>query len=332
MKTVKLGFIGCGGIGKHHSRYLQEVPDVEIAAAADANDDVLKGYREEFGVAKVYTDYTEMLSSEDLDAVLVCLPTFLHHEAVIKAAEKRINIFCEKPIARTISQGQEMIQACKESGVLLEVGFVRRFDNDWCKAKEVLESGVLGSPVVWRQTAASFGPDHTWFFDREKSGGPILDGMIHNFDFANFMFGKAVKVVSGLTRFKKTSAFDTGSVWVEYESGNIMSNFWSWGMPEKVSLFSSMDMVGPDGALVFPGTFDENEFSSHFDPEKENLFLLKKGGGGVEPMASQKNDMFLDQMGHFVDCVRHGRQPRATGEDGLLALTVALTALQEEQL
>lgn len=333
MKTIKVGIVGCGGIGKHHSGYLQKIPNVEIAAAADIDAGVLKSYREKFSVEKVYADYTEMLSSGKLDAALICLPTFLHCDPAVKAAANGIAVFCEKPLARTLSQAEQITSECKENGILLQVGFVRRFDNCWLKAKKVAESGVLGKPIVWRQVATSSGPGRiSWFLEKEKGGGPILDGMVHNFDFGNFMFGKAVKVVSGLTRFRKSSAMDTGSVWVEYESGNVMSNFWSWGMPEKVSCFSGMDMIGPDAALEFPGGFDASEFSSHFDSEKEDMLLLKKSGGATEPVVYQKNDFFLDQMKYFADCVRQNRQPKVTGKDGLRALRVALAALQEEQL
>ncbi len=215
---------------------------------------------------------------------------------------------------------------------MLTVGFVRRFDNFWGKAKEVIESGVLGKPVIWRDIAISAPRLVSWYFDEEKGGGPILDGMIHNFDFGNFIFGNVVKVVSGLTQFKKSTAIDTGAVWVEYESGNIMSNFWSWGMPEGVGAFGGMDMIGPDGVLVFPGGFDPQEFSSSFDAKKEGLFLLRKRGGGTEPIVYEKNDMFLNQMKSFVDCLKNNKEPCVTGEDGQAALRVALAALQEEKI
>jgi len=308
------------------------IPEAEIIAAADINGNLLKSYTEEFKVGKAYTNYVEMLSSEELEVAIICLPTALHHEATIQAAEKQINVFCEKPLARTLAQGQEMIKACQENGVTLQVGHVRRFDNDWGQAKEIVESGVLGQPLIWRDISTGFGPGHRpWFFDRDNGGGPILDGMIHNFDYANYMFGKPVKMVSGVTRLKTSTALDTGSVWVEYESGNIMSNFWSWGLPEKVSSSSRMDIIGPNGVLMFPLTFEASEFSSHFHPEKEGLYLLKKSDGSVEPIVYQKNNMFLEQMVHLLDCLTNKKPPKVTGEDGLLALKVALVALEEEE-
>ncbi len=333
MEKIKVGIVGCGGMGKYHSRYLKKIPDVEITAAAEINSDVLKDYQKEVAVKEVYNDWQEMFRDAKISCVLICLPTFLHYEVVMRAAEKHIDIFCEKPLARTFAHAKKMVEACKKKRVILEVGFVRRFDNFWLKAKEIVDSGILGKPVVWRDIAAGFGPGHiAWFFNKEKGGGPILDGMIHNFDFGNFMFGRPVKVISGLTKLKKSSAVDTGSVWVEYESGDVISNFWSWGMQKDVPPLSGMDMIGPDGVLLFPEAFDSSEFTSRFDPEKEGLFLLRKKGGAQEPIPYKENDMFDDQIKYFIDCVRERKKPCVTGEDGLLALKVALAALKEEKL
>jgi UDP-N-acetylglucosamine 3-dehydrogenase len=155
---------------------------------------------------------------------------------------------------------------------------------------------------------------------------------VHNFDFANFMFGRPVKVSSGLTQLKDSTAIDTGAIWMEYESGHIMSNMWSWGMAEKINAFSGMDMIAPKGALIFARNFDASEFKDQYDPETEGIHLLKKEGGAVEPVIYKLNKMTVDQMRHFIDCVKNGTEPCVNGEDGLLALKAALAALQEETL
>ncbi|MFC1479077.1 Gfo/Idh/MocA family protein [Planctomycetota bacterium] len=333
MNSVKIGIIGCGNMGRHHAKDLNRTENAEITAASDVNESLLKEFSQEFSITNTFSDYSELISSGTCDAVVVNLPTFLHRDAVVQAAEKGLHVFCEKPIARTMKDGEEMVQACRENGVFLMIGFVRRFDNRWMKAKEIIDSGVLGSPVVWRDVRASFGPGRkAWFLEKDQGGGPILDGMIHNFDFANLIFGTPVKVQSGLTRLKESTATDTGSVWVEYDSGHIMSNFWSWGMAEKVGSFSGMDMLGPNGALIFPGTFDAEEFSSEFDKEKEGIYLLKKPGGEVEVVKYELNDMFWEEIIHFAECICNNREPSVTGEDGLKAQKAALIALEEEEL
>ncbi|MBN1672720.1 MAG: Gfo/Idh/MocA family oxidoreductase [Kiritimatiellae bacterium] len=331
MKTVRLGLIGCGGIGRHHSNALRKVPGAQITAAADVSEEGLNRYKEEFGVDRTYPDYADMLAAEELDAVLVCVPTFLHHAAAVKAADSGVHVFCEKPMARTNAQAEEMIEACRANHVRLQIGFVRRFDNFWGKAKEIVDGGALGRTVVWRQIQAGRGP-RSWFMDREKGGGPLLDGMIHNIDFAHCMFGKPVKVASGLTRLRETTAVDTGTVWVDYESGHAMTNSWSWGLAGKMQTVAGMDMIGSDGVLLFPGAFDSQPYASQFDPKTEGLFLLTRGDAESEPVVYAKNDMFVDQLKHFSDCIGTGNEPKVTGEDGRLALRVALAALQEENL
>ncbi|MEK6796263.1 MAG: Gfo/Idh/MocA family oxidoreductase [Spirochaetota bacterium] len=331
MDTVKIGMIGCGGIGKHHSNYLRKIPGAAITAASDVSDTLLDAYKKEYGAAG-YKDYNDMLAKETLDAVLICLPTFLHFDAVKAAAGKKIAIFCEKPLTRNFSDAEKIRDLVAKEKLLFQVGFVRRFDNFWGKAKEIVDSGVLGSPVVWRHTAVGAGPASPWFLDKERGGGPIIDGMIHNFDFASLMFGKSVKAVSGLTKFKQSTSLDTGSVWLEYERGDVMANFWSWGLAEKVSSFGGMDIMGPKGVLLFSGSFDAKEFEGKFDAEKEAIFVLRTAGGKNEMITYKKNDMFHDQMVHFTDCVRNNKEPFVTVANSLQGLHDSLAALQELSL
>lgn len=329
---VRIGMIGCGGISKHHAKYLVKIPDTVIAAASDVNETLTAEYKKEFNVAAVYRDYGEMLEKEQLDAVYICLPTFLHMDAVKKAAAKEAAIFCEKPLTRNFKDAEKIRDLVKKEKLLFQVGFVRRFDTFWGKAREIVKSGVLGTPVVWRHTAVGAGPASPWFLDKDKGGGPLLDGMIHNFDYASLMFGKSMKASSGLTRFKPSSAMDTGCIWMEYENGNVMANFWSWGLAEKVSSFGGMDILGPKGALIFPGSFDAKEFDGKYDAATEGIFVLRTAGGKNEMITYKKNDMFKDQHEHFVDCVKNKRTPDVTVENSLQGLHDALAALQEVKI
>ncbi|MFH1709328.1 MAG: Gfo/Idh/MocA family oxidoreductase [Planctomycetota bacterium] len=191
METVRIGIIGCGGMGKSHAAALQKITGVAVAAAAETRAEVLGAFQAEFKVSRGYACFHEMLKAGGLEAVVVCLPTHLHRDAVVAAAAAHVQVFCEKPLARTVAEGAAMLAACADRGVMLQVGFVRRFDNGWNTARRIVQEGTLGTPAVWRDFRASYGPGHNpWYFDRAQGGGPFLDGMIHNFDFANHMFGR----------------------------------------------------------------------------------------------------------------------------------------------
>jgi len=216
---IKLGVIGCGGIATHQLNSVWEDERFELVAGADIRPGQLDIFKEKFGLGQGYEDYRVMLREAELEAVMICTPTYLHAEMVIAAAEAGVPIFCQKPMAMSSYDCYRMIQATQAGQVGLQVGFVRRFDNDWGTLKAVVESGELGRPLVWRQTAGGPGPSRPFFLNRMEGGGPMIDGMVHNYDFACHCFGEPVEVKSMPTRLRgDTTALDTGTVLVTKEN------------------------------------------------------------------------------------------------------------------
>jgi len=324
---VNIGVIGCGGMGRYHSRSLESIDSARIVAAADADENALKNYADEYQPARTYTDFAKLVEDPEVDAVIICLPTYLHHQAVVAAARAGKQVFCEKPIALTLASAEEMIRTCEESGVIFTIGFVRRFDNDWGTFKRLVESNAIGRPVIWRHVMASGGPRSPWYLDKDKGGGPIIDGAIHDIDFANWLFGE-VAWTEGVTHRFKSSAFDTATVSIGYESGDELLLSWSWGLPAGAAGAAAHDAIGPGGAVLFPRTFSQDELPSDFDPSHQGAYLVDTGNERRAEIF-EKNDMFLEEMKHFVSCCESGEQPAITGEDGLRALRVALRALSQ---
>ncbi|MCD6232514.1 Gfo/Idh/MocA family oxidoreductase [Candidatus Aerophobetes bacterium] len=329
MEKIRLGIIGCGGMGFHHARSLSKMKDVEIMAASDINPDNLKQFTEEFKTKHSFLDYTQILNIEEIEGVLICLPTFLHREVVIRSAAKGKHIFCEKPIAMNLRDADEMIKACQKNRVKFMMGFVRRFDNFWGKAREIIKGGLLGRPVIWHNIASSSGAPHSWYFDKEKGGGPLIDGAVHNYDFGHYTFGRVKRVFATTMRFKESiSAIDTGSAIIKYESGDEHIISWSWGLPRGAFGARVTDIIGPRGGLLFPDCFNEKEIPQSIDQERYGVFLLSLKGEKKEWIKWEKNDMFFDELLHFVDCIREDREPCVTGEDGKKALEVGLAVLK----
>jgi len=333
MEKIRLGIIGCGGMGFHHSRRLIKMKEVEIIAASDINSDSLKRFTGEFQVKHSFSDYNRILDIKEMEGVLVCLPTFLHRAAVVSAAKKGKHIFCEKPIAMTLEDADEMIKVCRENRIKFTLGFVRRFDNFWGKAREVIKEDLLGRPVIWHDINSSPGPPHDWFFDKEKGGGPLIDGAVHNYYFGHYTFGKVKKVYASTMNFKRNiSAMDTGSAIIEYESTDEQIICLSWGLPKGASGAQHTDVIGPKGALLFPGCFNEKEIPQSIDQEKYGVFLLSLKEGKKEWIKWKKNDMSFDELLHFIGCIREDKKPCITGEDGKKALEVGLAILRSGEL
>ena len=333
MEKIGLGIIGCGDMGFWHARNLSKMKGVEIIAASDINSDNLKRFTDEFQVKHSFSDYNKILNIKEIEGVLVSLPTFLHQAAVISATSKGKHIFCEKPIAMNLKDADEMIRACRENEVKLMLGFVRRFDNFWKKAREVIKQDLLGRPVIWHDVNSSTGAPYDWYFDKKKGGGPLIDGAVHNYDFGHYTFGEVKKVYASTMNFKRNiSAMDTGSAIIEYESKDEQIISWSWGLPEGASGGQLTDVIGPRGALIFPGCFDKKEIPQSIDQKKYGVFLLSLKEEKKEWIKWEKNDMFFDELLHFVDCIREDKEPCVTGEDGKKALEVGLAILKSGEL
>jgi predicted dehydrogenase len=204
------------------------------------------------------------------------------------------------------------------------MGFVRRFDHDWGTFKRLIEEGAIGRPVVWRHIVATGGPRNPWFLDKEQGGGPIVDGAIHDIDFANWLFGDVAWTEGTVRRFKATS-WDTASVSIGYESGDELLLSWTWGLPTGAGGLHAQDAIGPGGSILFPHNVPPAEIPSDLSPE-QGLYLVDTGQE-KRPAVFAKNNMFLEEMVHFVECCETGARPSVTGEDGLRALKVALRAL-----
>lgn len=321
---VKLGIIGCGGISGIHTDMLLKLKDrAQVVCVADIDEKKAVEKKEKMGAAKHTTDYHELLKS-DVEGVLCCVPTGYHVDIVVDAARAGKQIFCEKPIAMTMDDADRMVKVCKKAEVILQVGFVRRFDDEWLKYRELIQSGVIGRPVIWRSVAGSGMPPAKWFNDEKIGGGPFIDGCVHNFDFARFTFGEAKEVVASLKKFREdTTALDSGTAIVKFKSGDEVMCSWSWGLPDGCRAAGMHDTVGPDGALLFPsGNVVEDKFIEFIICNRKEKNMMVR----VEKDGVQRG--FYRQMEHFVDCVANGKEPIATGEDGRKALEIALAVIQ----
>jgi len=325
---IRLGVIGCGGIATHQLNCVWEDRRFALVAGADIRPEQLELFRERFGMQRGYADYRQLLAEGGLDAVMICTPTYLHAEMAIAAAEAGLPVFCQKPMAMTSYDCYRMIQAAHTHGTRIQIGFVRRFDSDWGTLKAVIDSGELGRPLVWRQTAGGPGPSRPFFMDRMEGGGPMIDGMVHNYDFACHCFGAPVEVKSMPVRLRAdTTALDTGTVLVRFEHGDTIMVSWSWGLPEGTHALSGTDVLGPNGVLYFPGSYDPRRVEGKISKETEGAYLMVLRGGEERVIPFARNNMFRDEMLHFADWVAAGSEPRVQGDAGLRATRIAELAL-----
>jgi predicted dehydrogenase len=302
------------------------VKGLTITAGADILPKALKEWAKVSGAAHLYADYREMLREAPIDAVCVAVPTHLHARMAVAAARAGKHVFCEKPMARSLRECDDIARACDASGVTLLVGQVRRYDTDWGTWGKLVEDGAIGRPVLWRQHAGGAAPGE-WYMDAARGAGPFMDGCVHNWDYANKVFGRPVEAVAQLRRLGPGTAFDTGSATVRYERGDEVTLCWSWGLPKGASARAAADILGPKGIITFPHAMPPGAWPADLDRKTHDAYLLQTGPR-EKLVRFRKRDMFAAEWRDFVRAVRTGSSPIAGAEQGRAALAVALGVLE----
>lgn len=245
MSKLKVGMIGCGGIanGKHMPS-IKKTGYAEITAFCDLVEEKAEKAKKTFGTedAKVYTDYKELLK-EELDAVYVCTPNRAHSFITVDALRAGIHVMCEKPMALNYKEACDMMEAAKESGKLLTIGYQNRFCDDSQYLKKECEDGVLGDIYYAKAKAIRRRAVPTWgvfLNEYEQGGGPLIDIGTHALDLTLWtMNNYKPRYVVGTVYHKLNN---------EIEQGNL---FGSW-KPEEFTVEDSAFgfIVMEDGATI----------------------------------------------------------------------------------
>lgn len=195
MEKVRVGVIGSGFIGNIHVDGLQHVREADIVAVASKTPGKARSFADERGIPDAYENYQDILKRDDIDAVTVAVPNYLHEEVVVAAAQAGKHIMCEKPFARTIPEAERMLKAVKEAGVKLVYGEMLCFAPKYVRAKRLVDEGALGKVFLVKQSEEHNGPHSPWFWDVNLSGGGVLLDMgCHSIEFARWILDRpAVK-------------------------------------------------------------------------------------------------------------------------------------------
>jgi len=203
---VRLGLIGCGAIGALRAEAIAEISGFRLVAVADADAARARAVADRFR-APVESDWRDLVRRDDLDAVIVSTPPPLHAPMCVGALEAGKHVLCEKPLARLPEEGRAILKAAERSGRLLATGFNYRFYPAIVKAREILDSGLIGELDHIRSYAGHPGGSeftHAWVHDVDvMGGGALVDNGIHVLDLTRYFLGEVSEVKS----------FATGNVW-----------------------------------------------------------------------------------------------------------------------
>jgi predicted dehydrogenase len=317
---MRVGIIGAGFMGGIHAAAWATTP-ATVAGFVAATTALAQGLAAQYQ-ARVYPDLASVLA--DVDVVDICAPTHLHAEMALAAAAAGKAIVCEKPLARTLAQGQAMIAAARQAGVPLLVAHVVRFFPEYARARALVAAGEIGRPAVLRLARGSFRPkkpEGNWFLDEEKSGGLLLDLMIHDLDYARWVAGEVETVFARSIGARDPAApLDYGLVILRHRSGALSHVAGAWAYPPPT--FRTRIEIAGDGGLI--------EFDSTATAPIEWLL----GPGDAEspdvglPASPLLESPFTSEIHEFYRALSGGPPARVTAEDGLAALQIALAAAE----
>lgn len=315
---LQIALLGAGTMGGAHGRAYADVSGAQVRYIFDRDLDRARRLAEQVGNPspdlKTTDSLDEILQDPSVDAVDICMPTDLHRFFTEKAAASGKHVFCEKPIARSLSDAQAMVEACRKANVTFMVGHVVRFFAEYVAARNAILSGEIGEPKVIRATRASgfpkWGSDN-WYADFSRSGGPILDLIIHDIDFIRWTFGEATRVYA---KAHKNYALVT----LRLENGAICHVEGSWAHPDHFPFTTKLEVAGTDGLYT----------TTNQEGIPLRLTIEKDGQPQSIPVNPFPADPYALELQHFVDCVTSGSEPLVSGEEAVKSLAISLAGLE----
>ena len=325
----KIGIVGVGFIGDIHSKAYKRIKNARVVAVVDLNEEKGKKIAKDFD-AEFYSDFEKFLEKEEVDVVDICTPTYMHKYMTIRAADAKKDIFCEKPIALTLEDANEVIKAVKENNVKAMVGHVLRFWPEYVEAKKIIESRELGEILNIFCERIMVSPDwhyKNWGLREElmKGGGVAVEAQIHDIDYLLWILGMPTHIKSeGLYKPELGG-------WA-----HIVSNF----------KFQDSKFVTVEAGWAFKGSFpftmvlrilcEKGTVEWIFragknieEREQKAPLMVYKADGSIHYPKVELEDPYFLELKYFIDCLKKGKYiDNATMEDGRKALEVVLASMK----
>lgn len=295
---VRIAVIGAGFMGQTHITAYKGMQNAQVVAVCDVNAPQGKALAQDAN-CPWYGNCDAMLQTEQIDVVDICLPTFLHEEYVLKAANHKKHIFCEKPVTLSLASLENMLSAVRSAGVQFAVGQAVRYWPEYVRAKQLYDSGALGEMKYARATRMSVHPKWSeWYRRPENSGGGLFDLHLHDVDYLCFLFGR-VKSVYAVGKKNALGCWNHVASTLNFENGISALAEGVIEMPEGFPFTMELKLVGSQKAFCYQ--MDAGDNLEDVDSARRTSTLY-----GAQP-ASQKLDIVLYDAYHveLQDFVNH---------------------------
>lgn len=325
MDRIRFCLIGAGRAGMVHARNVAfNIKNTDLTAIVDSQEPVLQERGRELGVKKLYTRLDEALDSKDFEAVIIVTPTFSHREIVVACARAGLHLFCEKPMAIRVSEAVEMNEAVEQAGVKLQIGFMRRFDPPFRRAKELIDNGELGEVMLIKSVGRGPGLPPPWSYNVAESNGLLGEVNSHDFDSTRWLAGgeyrrvyaEAVNRKVPELRAEHPDFYDNVVCTVRFD--NEVIGTIDGTCPVGYGYDARTEIVMTKGLISIGETRGDALFSCDLEG------VIKRSAH--QSWRNRFRDGYLDEMKSFIAGILEDKPTLVTGWDGQAAVAAVVAA------
>ena len=325
---VHVCLVGAGRVAQVHANSLvQHVPAGKLVSIVDPVPNALSSTGDRFGIDARFESLEAALEWGHFDAAVITTPTYTHTRLAVMAAKEAKHVFLEKPMALTLGECDEIIAAVQRSGVLLQLGFMRRFDPDFVAAFEHIQAGEIGRPMLIKSLTHGPGLPPTWARDLARSSGMLAEVNSHDWDCTRWLMGSnPERVYAEVANFKGEARgvdtpnfYDNVLVNIRFEGGGL--GCISGVCPCEYGYDARVEIVGELGMMQIGEAKGQAV-----------IVCTDRDHGLVTPVYRTWPQRFawayIREMEHFIQCVQSGRPPKVDGGDGRWAVAGVLAGTQ----
>jgi myo-inositol 2-dehydrogenase/D-chiro-inositol 1-dehydrogenase/scyllo-inositol 2-dehydrogenase (NAD+) len=309
----------------HANSLARHAPSARLTAVVDGVEANRVAVGEEFGIDPKgrFASLDDALTSGEFDAVVITTPTFTHKPLAVAAASAGKHVFLEKPMALTLRECDEIEAAARQAGVVLQLGFMRRFDPDFAAAAARIEAGEIGQPMLVKSLTHGPGLPPPWARDLSTSNGLLAEVNSHDFDTVRWLMGSnPQRLYVEVANFKGPSRgvdtpnfYDNALTNIRFESGGLGSI--SGVCPCDYGYDARVEIVGERGVMQIGEMQGQSV-----------IVCTSREQGLITPIYRTWPERFawgyIREMEHFVSCIATGTQPKVSAEDGRWAVASVL--------
>jgi predicted dehydrogenase len=324
MKPLRTAILGCGDFANTHAKNIVAMPDrLELVAFCDVHPEHAQAFAHKYAPdAKIYPEYPSMLEEARLDLLVICLPPYGHTDEVQAAAARGIHLLIEKPIALTSAQAWKMVKSVEASGIKTQVGFMFRFGAAVTELKNLIDSGKAGALGLMSARYFCNSLHADWWRSRHKSGGQLVEQVIHMVDLMRYLMGDAQTVYS-----LQNNVFhqDMPDYTVEDVSGTVMG-FRNGGIGV---IYASNGAI--PGKWINDYRVVTRNLTAEFSDANHAAFTFTGGPDLQNVTISSDQDYYRLELLDLLNAINTGEETRTPLREGALSLDLALAAARSAE-